>query len=186
MYADCQTRIRVLCLLDEAQESVPAFEPTQQLLDIGGVDFGDVGNDLRIELMPLDARRGKHRHFALVQPIETALDDAARRLRQIAADRIHTPCQAPLSGGLRENALFSKVFHEVGHEERISLGAPMNEVDETRFEMRLWQLQREVVRDVVQVQDARARFPGTDPVSAGRDERRGMDVASGRSPPGDT
>jgi hypothetical protein len=95
---------------------VIAFESAQPILNFGGIRITDVSDDAGLELIPLDARGREHQHFTFVELIDAALDDAACRLGQIAADRIHTPRQAPLAGGLSENALFSKVFHQVGHE----------------------------------------------------------------------
>ena len=145
--------------MDEAHEAVHAFEPSKQFLGIGCAHFGDISNDQRLELMPLDACGGEHPHLTFVQLIKAALDDAAHRLGEVAADRINAPRQAPLPGGLGENALFSKVFQEVGHEERVPLCASMNKLDELRVQVSLWQLQRQVVRDVVPAQELERDFP---------------------------
>ncbi|MGC4081073.1 MAG: hypothetical protein QM736_02920 [Vicinamibacterales bacterium] len=118
------------------------------LLDVRRIALQHLRGDERVELVPLHARHRQQPAVGIVEPIERATDRPAHRLRQFARNRPRAAAQRPPSVDLRNRPDIAQIANDVDHEERVPLGAIVQQRDEVRGERVSGIFERQVAFDV--------------------------------------
>src|SRR4051794_8120244 len=110
------------------------MNPVQQiesLLHFSGIDTLHLGDDSRVELVALNARRNKQLPVLFRELTNLAFDHAAYGGGQVLNNIVEFPRQAPPVAIAGDNTLIPQISQEVRHEQRMSLGPRMKHVQKT-------------------------------------------------------
>src|SRR5262245_37957204 len=112
-----------LVLIDEAHESVLAFEPLERVLDVFFSPVEYRGQERSVEIDSLNAGRPEQATVPVVERIDLALHQAAHRLGQLTGQRRQILGDDPLAILLLEHLTPAKVAQQIDDEERVAFGA---------------------------------------------------------------
>ena len=130
-----QRSVRQLGLVEDADESMHAPEAVEPFLDVADIGAERGGNRRRVEVVPLHRRAGEELAVSGVDAIDLVLDHAADRLRQLAFDRGHRAGQPEAIPMALDHGAIAKVAEQLGQEERVALGARVQERGEEGWEL---------------------------------------------------
>jgi hypothetical protein len=133
--------------VNEAHQRVLALESLEAVLDFVLIAVEDAGDDRRIEIKPLHARRSEQASIRVVQSVDLPLDETANGFWKRPFERRKVLADDPLAILLSQYLTPAKIAEQIDDEERVSLGALMNQGRETPWKRVVDKLQGEIPPD---------------------------------------
>ena len=177
-----QRAVGELLLLSALEEHVHALQRLETILHFGPVHLQRLDEDRRIELASLHAGSEQQPSILLFESVDLPRDHASHRCREIARDVGHRARQHPGAALLDDAARVAQIAHEIGHEQRASLGLCVDCRGKVFQESVTGELQCQGTAPRREAGETPAESPETGRASAGRSEQRGRDASTGPSP----
>lgn len=164
--AKSQGAIRVFPFVHEPDERVLALETFEALLDLLVGERQRPRQNGRVEADALYAGGAEQLAIPGVERVDLPLHETANRFGKAALQLRQAGRQDPASLVLHHHPAAAQVAKRVGHEERMSLGTPMNDLREVLRERVARELKHEIASDCRLVERSRPQLTA----HAARDE----------------
>ncbi len=145
---DREPAIGVFVLADFLDERMETCEPREPFLDLALVDARRLRDNRRVELGALHAAHDEQPAIRLIDPVDLQIDHVANRLGDLAQDFDERPRERPDAVSCLNRSARPQAAQEFRQEERMPLGARMDQVDERRGQAVRAELHREIAIDV--------------------------------------
>jgi hypothetical protein len=136
-----------LCLFDETHQRMLAIQPIKTILDGFRVRAEGGRDNDRVEVGSLHGRCRQQAVVRLLERVHLALNQAADRGRQLALEGRQILGDDPLVVLAAKNLPPLEIAQQVGHEQRVALGARRNQGGKSRWKFVVRELQRDVPID---------------------------------------